>query len=78
MSGAEPAGRTREGFKGAVALELSLEESGGLYRWEGMKGDGIQEEGQREPAHQSRWCALQTMAGGLDHGDCSHSGAEVG
>lgn len=41
MSGAEPAGRTREGFKEAVALELSLEENGGLYRWEGMEGDVI-------------------------------------
>lgn len=73
----ESARAIREGFKAEVTFELSLQEAGGLCRWEGWSGDGVQEEGQGEGRHPSRWCAPQTMAGSLDGGGCDHSGAEV-
>lgn len=66
----ESARETREGFKAAVAFELSVGD-GGLHRWEGWGAEGLQEEGQGESdSSGSRWCALQILAGSLEPGGC--------
>ena len=70
----ESAREVREGFKGHVVFELSLEEDAGLYRWEGVEW-GWNPGGVKAP---EQMVCYANNAGSLQHGGCGCSGGRGG
>lgn len=73
----ESAREITEGSRVEVTFELSLEEDGGLYRWEGWSGEGAQEEGQGESRFRADGVLRRQWLGAWNVGAAVIQGAGV-